>query len=186
MNALKTVLLAGLISMPVATAAYAADPIEPIPSDPVPVTSEDIGIYLRGDLGWSFLEWSGGDDDNGLMLGGGIGYQASDYLRTDLTVDWAGDYNVGPGPDISTLTVMGNAYFDWANDTAFTPYVGAGVGYGWVENNPNGVAVGVAAGVAVDLSDNLALDVGYRFRDIMASGPDVKEHQLTAGMRFSF
>ncbi len=40
------------------------------------------------------------------------------------------DFVVHPGADMSTTTVLGNLYFDWANDSAFTPYVGAGIGYG--------------------------------------------------------
>ncbi len=97
-----------------------------------------MGFYLRGDLGWSFLEWSGGDDDSAVSLGGGVGYQFNDNMRADVTVDWAGEYDVAPGADMSTTTVLGNLYFDWANDSAFTPYVGAGLGYGWVDDTPSG------------------------------------------------
>ena len=88
-----------------------------------------MGFYLRGDLGWSFLDW--GDDDSAFAVGGGVGYQFNDYLRSDLRVDWSGDYDIGDGADASLTTVLGNIYFDWANDSIFTPYVGAGAGYGW-------------------------------------------------------
>lgn len=185
MKHIRILLLASAVALPLVSVAQAADPIEEQPiSEPAPAS--DLGIYFRGDVGYSALEWSGGDDDGGWVAGGGIGYRISDYFRTDLTLDWAGDYDVGAGGDLSTTTVMGNAYFDWANETAFTPYVGAGVGYSWVDNNPNGLTLGLAAGVAVDLTDNIALDAGYRLRDISASGPDPMEHQFTAGMRFSF
>jgi outer membrane autotransporter protein len=150
-----------------------------------------MGLYLRGDIGWSFLEWSGGADDSALLLGGGVGYRYNDNFRTDLTVDWAGKYDVAPGAKLSTTTVLGNMYFDWANTSAFTPYVGAGLGYGWANGSggavdDSGLAMGLAAGVAVDLTRNVAVDAGYRFRDIMISGPDSKEHQATIGLRYSF
>jgi opacity protein-like surface antigen len=187
MKVFKLVLLAGIAVLPFAAAAQAAD-MAPLPD----VTVEDnevTGLYLRGDLGWSFLEWSGGSDDSAFVLGGGVGYQFNENMRADLTADWAGNYDVAPGADMSTTTVLGNLYFDWANDSAFTPYVGAGIGYGWVDDAPgndSGIAYGLAAGVSMGLTDNIDLDVGYRFRDIMISGSDPMEHQVSAGIRFNF
>jgi opacity protein-like surface antigen len=187
MKVFKLVLLAGIAVLPFAAAAQAAD-MAPLPD----VTVEDnevTGLYLRGDLGWSFLEWSGGSDDSAFVLGGGVGYQFNENMRADLTADWAGNYDVAPGADMSTTTVLGNLYFDWANDSAFTPYVGAGIGYGWVDDAPgndSGIAYGLAAGVSMGLTDSIDLDVGYRFRDIMISGSDPMEHQVSAGIRFNF
>jgi opacity protein-like surface antigen len=187
MKMFKIILLAGFALVPLAVAAQAAD-VDPAP----PVAQEEseaVGLYLRGDLGWSFLEWSGGSDDSALDLGGGVGYQFNDNMRADVTADWAGDYDVAPGADMSTTTVLGNLYFDWANESAFTPYVGAGLGYGWVDDAPDndsGIAYGLAAGVSMGLTDNIDLDVGYRFRDIMISGSDPQEHVVSAGVRFNF
>jgi opacity protein-like surface antigen len=187
MKVFKLVLLAGIAVLPFAAAAQAAD-MAPLPD----VTVEDnevTGLYLRGDLGWSFLEWSGGSDDSAFVLGGGVGYQFNENMRADLTADWAGNYDVAPGADMSTTTVLGNLYFDWANDSAFSPYVGAGIGSGWVDDAPgndSGIAYGLAAGVSMGLTDNIDLDVGYRFRDIMISGSDPMEHQVSAGIRFNF
>lgn len=187
MKAFKLILLAGFAVLPFAAAAHAAD-VDP-PANVVPEENDVTSFYLRGDLGWSFLEWSGGDDDSALNLSGGVGYQFNDNMRADITADWAGDYNVAPGADMSTTTVLGNLYFDWANDTAFTPYVGAGLGYGWVDDAPDndsGLAYGLAAGVSMGLTDNIDLDVGYKFRDIMISGSDPQEHVVSAGVRFNF
>ena len=132
MKAFKISLLASLLLLPVAVSAQAAD-LQP---EVTAAESEAIGFYLRGDLGWSFLEWSGGSDDSAVSFGGGVGYQFNPNMRADVTADWAGDYGVAPGADMSTTTVLGNLYFDWANDSAFTPYVGAGLGYGWVDDIP--------------------------------------------------
>ena len=186
MKVFRIAFLASLMLVPVAASVRAAD-LDPTVNAPEP---EAMGLYLRGDLGWSFLEWSGGDDDSALNFGGGVGYRFNDNMRADVTADWAGDYNVAPGADMSTTTVLGNLYFDWANDSAFTPYVGAGVGYGWADDTPSGndsgIAYGLAAGVSMGLTDKVDLDVGYRFRDIMISGSDPQEHQISAGIRFNF
>jgi len=188
MKVFKLVLLVGFAALPFAAAAQAAD-LGPAPEVAVE-DNEVTGLYLRGDIGWSFLEWSGGSDDSALVLGGGVGYQFNDNMRADLTADWAGNYDVAPGADMSTTTVLGNLYFDWANDSAFTPYVGAGIGYGWVDDAPSGndsgIAYGLAAGVSMGLTDNIDLDVGYRFRDVMISGSDPMDHQVSAGIRFNF
>ncbi len=188
MNMIKMILLAGVVALPLSVSARAADIAPDVPSE---VETSNYGLYLRGDVGASFLKWSGGSDDTAFVGGGGIGYQYSDMFRMDLTADYAGKYSIAPGANISTTTVLGNAYLDFANDTMFTPYVGAGVGYGWVNGNggaadKDGLALGLAAGVGVDLTSNLTIDVGYRFRDIMVSGADTKEHQATVGKRFKF
>ena len=187
MKLFKIALLASFAVAPFAAAAPAAD-VNPAPN--APAEENDVtSFYLRGDLGWSFLEWSGGDDDSALNLSGGVGYQFNDNMRADITADWAGDYDVAPGADMSTTTVLGNLYFDWANDSAFTPYVGAGLGYGWADDAPgndSGIAYGLAAGVSMGLTDNIDLDVGYKFRDSMISGSDPQEHVVSAGVRFNF
>lgn len=183
MKNFKVLLLAGVIAVPFAVTAKAADIDPPAAADP-----QMVGLYLRGDIGWSFLEWSGGDDDDNFVAGGGVGYRFNDSFRMDVTADISGDYEIAPGAEISTTTVLGNAYFDWANDSMFTPYVGAGLGWGFVDGavDDDGLAFGLAAGVSLDLTNNLAIDTGYRFRDIMIEGEDTQEHQVTTGIRFSF
>jgi opacity protein-like surface antigen len=188
MKMFKMILLVGAVALPMSAVARAADIAPDVPSE---VDTSQYGVYLRGDLGWSFLQWSGGADDDAFVVGGGVGYQFNEAFRADVTADFTGDYKVAPGAEISTTTVLANGYLDWANESMFTPYVGAGVGYGWVSGSgvaadKDGLALGLAAGVAVDLTNNLAVDVGYRFRDIMTSGPDTNEHQATVGLRFKF
>jgi opacity protein-like surface antigen len=168
-------------AMAVSVTAMAAD------AEPTAPSSDVAGFYLRGDIGWSFLEWSG-DDSSAITGGAGLGYQFTDYLRSDLRVDYAGVYS--NGPDMSVTTVLGNLYFDIPTGTAFTPYLGAGGGYGWapVDGAPDkdGFAYALMGGASYELTDSLALDVGYRFRSIAADGADPHEHQITTGLRFKF
>ncbi|MBC8036195.1 MAG: porin family protein [Rhizobiales bacterium] len=185
MKTYKISLLTGAILALAGTAAQAADP-EIVPAE----TYQEMGLYLRADAGWSFLEWAGGDDDDGFAVGAGVGYRFSENMRTDLRVDYGGEYSVAPGADMSVTTVLGNLYFDLPTDTAFTPYVGAGVGYGWasIDNakDKDGLAFGLMAGVGVDLTDSITIDAGYRFREVMTSGSDPMEHQILTGLRFEF
>ncbi len=185
MKALKVSLLAAAMLISAGAVARAAD--ADVPSD----TYQAMGFYLRGDLGWSFLDWGGGDNDSALAVGGGVGYKFNDNLRSDVRLDWAGDYKVGPDADLSVTTVLGNLYFDMANDTMFTPYVGAGAGYGWVNSSgggddDSGLAFALMAGVGIEMTDNITLDVGYRYRDVMVSGSDPGEHQILGGVRIGF
>jgi opacity protein-like surface antigen len=189
MKSLKIALLATAMTAGLAAVAQAADPSVPVEETPaVQPTPDDTGFYVRGDLGWSFLNW--GDDDDAFTLGGGVGYQFNDYLRSDLRVDWSGDYEVAPGADASLTTVLGNLYFDWKNDSIFTPYVGAGAGYGWVDADDglsdDGFAYALMGGVSVDMSQSISLDLGYRYRELMISGENPGDHSALAGIRFKF
>ena len=186
MKAYKISLLAAAAMAFAGTAAQAADLENNVPAD----TYQAMGFYLRADAGWSFLNWSGGNDDNNVTVGGGAGYRINENMRTDLRVDYAGGYDTGSGEDMSVTTVLGNLYFDIPTSTAFTPYLGAGAGYGWAPvsggADKNGVAFALMAGVGIDLTNNVALDVGYRFREVMDSGSDPMENQVTAGIRYQF
>ena len=187
MKSLKLALLATAMTTGLAVAAHAADANAPEPM-PTPEQYQAMGFYLRGDLGWSFLDW--GDDDSAFAVGGGVGYQFNDYLRSDVRVDWSGDYNVGDNANASMTTVLGNLYFDWKNDSIFTPYIGAGAGYGWIDADhglsDNGFAYSLMAGASVDLSESIAVDVGYRYRQLLISGEDPSDHSALAGIRFKF
>ena len=177
-----------------AGSAQAADPDTPeapvVDAAPTPEQYEALGWYLRGDAGWSFLQWSGGDDDSALAIGGGVGYQFNPNLRADVRADWSGEYDIGAGADMSMTTVLGNMYFDFANESIFTPYVGAGLGYGWAPidggEDKDGLTYSLMAGSSIDLSESISLDVGYRFREIIDNGADPIDHSVLGGFRFKF
>jgi opacity protein-like surface antigen len=166
------------------TAAMAAD----ITEEPVPTENSLGSIYLRGDIGWSWLDM-GGDDDEALTVGVGAGYMWNEILRTDVRLDWSGDYDVGAS-DVDAMTLLANAYIDIPiNNAILTPYVGAGAGYGWVDGtagDDSGFTYSLMAGATFDITNSMALDIGYRFRDIHIDGPDFEDHSATAGVLFRF
>lgn len=191
MKFLRLALLAGVAALSLQGVARAADPYQPPPVDveEEPVVSQS-GFYLRGDIGWSFLEWNGGKDDSAFVGGGGVGYRINENLRTDARLEWSGDYAVGYGADMSTTTALGNLYFDIPTSTILTPYVGAGAGWGWasVEDGPddNGFTYSLMAGASINLSESVDLDLGYRFMDITVDGPNIQDHQILTGVKFKF
>ena len=188
MKYLMNFLLASAALLPLAATAQATDLA---PSSPAEAFTTS-GIYIRGDLGGSWLNWSTATNNWAFVGDVGIGYQFDQNFRTDLTYAMTGNYTLAPGSTLSTSTIMGNIYYDWRNSTPLTPYVGAGVGYGWQYAtgggafNASAIAVGLKAGVSYDFTNNLALDVGYRFNDILVSGQNTPEHQVAAGLRVKF
>lgn len=127
------------------------------------------GWYIRGDFGWNTViktknptanlydpattSTSTWDFDHSRMsrdytVSGGIGYQFTDYLRTDVTADWFKSTFKGrssweypcavglngnlacryTGADVSTTGILGNAYVDLGTYWGVTPYLGGGAG----------------------------------------------------------
>jgi opacity protein-like surface antigen len=137
--------------------------------------------YIRGDAGVGFADGGGGGE--ALTAGLGVGYHFSELFRSDLTVDWTGDYG-----DDSAWTLMANGYVDFAFGS-WTPYIGAGIGWGDVSRpgpDDDGLALAGHAGLTFALAPQTDIDLSYRYRTISVSGPDFDDHALRAGLRFNF
>ena len=115
----------------------------------------------------------------------------------------------------NSSTLFANLFWDFHNDTAFTPYVGAGlgmafnyVGYDFTDNNGNkfsaddrftNFAWNVGAGVANNFNENFAVDASYRFvglgyNEVSATSNGRKyeignrpyNNEFMVGLRFAF
>lgn len=144
------------------------------------------GVYIRGDLGWSYMDW--GDNDNAFVGGGGVGYQFNDWFRSDVTATYGGSYNIGwwYGGNVSTVTGLANVYLDIPTGGALTPYVGGGAGMTWVKKDDSGFAFDLTGGLAIDLTDSFKLDFGYRYVNTNAEGSNIGQHEGLAGIRYGF
>ena len=182
-----------------------------------PQVEETSGWYLRGDIGyvvnqtpdWSIPDFSGGGQalDDSWMLGIGAGLRLNDWLRFDLTADYRvrSDYSAfGLSAAYSTATALVNIYADLGTWHGITPYVGAGIGAGYValdnvallgtdigDAAGFGVAWALMAGVAVQLNPNLQIDIGYRYLalngvDLGSGAPDMDQdaHEIRVGARY--
>lgn len=122
--------------------------------------------------------------------------------------------------DYTTLALMGNLIYDFNNDSSFTPYLGIGAGLGIVDpdivgfvnpgapTSPMTIAYGSTkagfayqgiAGIAVDLAQDLKLDLSYRYFETLkeefsgtVNGSPARidvgnaSHSLFAGLRWNF
>jgi opacity protein-like surface antigen len=156
-NFAKKILAAAVVAGGCAP-AMAADLYEPpVIEVPAPVYG---GWYIRGHIGMSNQDFDGlesdlfstaddfgwldeGGFDSAPLFGGGVGYEFTEYLRGDLTVEWRGksdfyalDQLSNGGPVTtneytakkSELVFMANAYADLGTYYGVTPYLGAGLG----------------------------------------------------------
>ncbi|MCQ8784246.1 outer membrane protein [Mangrovibrevibacter kandeliae] len=177
----------------------------------------DVDASADGGLGRSdgTLQLDGAPD-----FGVGAGYHFTDMLRADVTGrywrgDLSGDFSGGGvGGKLRAWEVMANAYVDLGTIAGFTPYIGGGAGAVNLRLEDVSCAAAYAcdgsadasgdwrfayaamAGVAYSLTQNLQLDVGYRythvgegdlgsFGDLRLSDDGFDRHSIQAGIRYS-
>lgn len=193
---LSVILVAGALN---AAAAWAGD-AEP-------------GFYLRLDSGASFsrpaAQEVGNDVGTAGIVGLGVGYRFTPYLRGDVTLSYRDGYAIDSSKVMEGLTYhstgrvdsvagLASLYVEPYRFGVVRPYLGGGVGF--ARNRVGDVSVTVldyngtleggantsfawqgAVGVGVDLTPNLALDVGYRYVDLGegVTGSHVDFHQWT-------
>lgn len=164
------------------------------------------------------------DSDIGWQFGAALGARFTDNLRGEIEVSTGAvglsDVTISGGPapfydgdtyavtdgSASTSYLLGNLWFDIDTGSGFTPYIGGGLGAGHVSAKgtigPDAVdlsgwgwAYQVGAGVKVDVADNIALDLGYRYKaivdaDLEGGGDDavanVGSHIVQVGLTFGF
>ncbi len=116
----------------------------------------------------------------GYVIGGAIGFDYADGIRTELEYRYAStsidavtinDPALGPtlatpiNDDINVHFLMSNFYFDWTNNSRFTPFIGGGVGGAFVENETGARDAALAyqgrAGVSLDVGGGFSLDTEY-------------------------
>lgn len=100
--------------------------------------------------------------------------------------------------NVNILTVMVNGYVDMPTGTPFTPYLTAGVGISdikWDIFSDTVLAVQVGGGVEYALSDNLSLDIRYKYllnEDVEGNTEfgdakmNVDAHLFQSGLRITF
>ncbi len=129
-------------------------------------------------------------DDSGYALGAAVGYNWMDMdmpIRTELEYMYHSDFKFQAEDSNSTLTdkinlqtLMLNAYWDFYNSTAFTPYINGGVGFAWVkekfsttagtaaltapdDHTTTNFAFNLGAGVGWSITDSVIMDLAYRY-----------------------
>jgi opacity protein-like surface antigen len=128
----------------------------------------------------------------GYIIGGAVGVDWGNNIRTELELSharWSSDKSHYtrdgfPGTsfassNVSATYLLGNVWFDFNQGSRITPYVGGGLGVGWANVNlatdtsyatnfgSSGLAFQIGAGFRFDVSENVMIDAGYRFKDIV-------------------
>lgn len=185
------------------------------------------GPYISGNLGFATVSDSDLTDsalpgvtldiesDPGFALGVAAGYAYGNNIRFEAEVTYQKNdldkgglmgLDVGLTGDRSSLALLLNGYYDFANDSAFTPFISAGLGTARVEVNDFNVtgsgdpaisddatvfAYQFGAGVAYAINENMYLDVKYRY--LGTSDPEYgtetfeySSHNFYAGLRVFF
>ena len=196
MNRKKLVVLSCIFILFLSTSVFAAE-----------------GPYISGNIGMSWLMDSDTGNaaeevefDTSFVLGAAIGYDFG-YGRSEVEVgyrshnidDWSGE------GDVTALNFLLNGYYDFHNDTAFTPYVGFGLGFAYMDLHDveiGGVSYGddddiefayqLGGGVGYAISETLTAEIGYRYfatTDVEIHSTDVVEydsHNISLAIRKSF
>ncbi|MEM6834414.1 MAG: P44/Msp2 family outer membrane protein [Pseudomonadota bacterium] len=185
-------------------------------------TEFDTGFAISGAFGKYFGPIRGelevAYQSNDVDTHTGVSAGGIDLSAEDAGVLVTGADNLGPTVsqlvadgqgDVSTVFVMANAYYDFRNSSDFTPYLGAGIGIGFVDvdyspsatpiiqDNATAFAYQVMAGATYDVSASTGLFLGYRFRgtsdvsveaDLFSADFDIENTAsiIEAGLRFAF
>jgi len=178
-------------------------------------------IYVSGSAGLTFLDDSDLDDgydtgklsyDFGLGIVGAFGATVMDNGRAEIELGFRNSdmdeitldgYGTAPvDGDMSALSVMLNAYYDFANDSDFVPFVGAGIGIASIDmeiesgyysysTDDNVFAYQGMIGCGYDVNESFVLDLQYRYfatEDPSLGGVDTeyKSHNVLFGIRYYF
>jgi len=153
------------------------------------------------DTGWAGILSGGYGLGNGIRLELELGYRNNDVDKV------AGASGRG---DVTQWSLMGNAIYDFATGTAFTPYVGIGLGGVRVDVDGGGTFAGGRTisdddtvfayqgllGVAYAIAPQWKLDLGYRYfasadpsfktNDNLKVDAENRNHTVLLSLRYEF
>ena len=164
--------------------------------------------------------------NTGYVFGGAVGVGITDAMRAEIELSHAqwksadsfyssgeGGHHLPADGSVNATYVMANGWFDLKNDSAFTPYIGGGVGAAWLNgdvgffgqdngfgpSNRAALAYQLGAGVKFDVNEKVALDVAYRYKSIVGGkndnlnatysgfeNADLNTHNIQVGLTYKF
>lgn len=167
---------------------------------------EDAGFMVSGALGISLSKWLGTSGFRGeIELG---------YLENEIdahNVEGIGKFTGGDAfGDTSVFFGLASIYYDFDVNLPIKPFIGAGGGFGHVEFDGHGVSAAnpvlddddtgfawhASAGVTAHFSENVAVEIGYRYLSVVdvdlesedgtESSVDIDNHIVYGGLKYSF
>jgi opacity protein-like surface antigen len=171
-----------------------------------PYASAKLSVGIQNVKDSTLIDKNGltpGSNEEDTVIGGKIaaGAKIADIIRTEIEFGFgesvkvnsinqlpqAAGLNVGSTGKTETTTLGLNAYYDIETGTQFTPYVGAGLGWGHSHSTITGYNMAnagltdsdvggkfsddnliwnVGAGVSYALNDKASIDLSYRYTDL--------------------
>lgn len=175
------------------------------------------GMYISGNVGSVMLSDSGTDfagvvsadisHDTGYAVSLAVGRKV-EYVRVEAelayrTTDIDKLAGVSVGGDVTALSLMANCFFDMNTGTAFTPFLGGGIGVSNIDaklviapysfsDDVNVFTYQAIAGFSYALSEKMSLDLSYRY--LATTEPkfkgdidsEYKGNNFMLGLRYSF
>lgn len=208
----KTILLIAVCAMllSISSIAYSAEGpyvsgnvglAIPSDSDMTDPALPGITLDIESELGFVLGVAAGYDFGNNIRVEGEIAYQKNDLDKASLLgveADLTGD--------TTSLALLLNGYYDFMNESAFTPFVSAGAGFAKVEINDFNIpgsglpdaseddtvfAYQVGVGVGYAVNETVTIDVKYRYfgtsdPEFDTSTAEYSSNNFYAGVRVSF
>lgn len=150
-----------------------------------------------------FINLAPGYDFGNFRLESEFAYQVNNIGKINETLNVPGDDPVSTssypiGGDVTNLSLLFNGYYDFLKGSAVQPYITAGIGVARVivqiegeEDKDSVFAYKVGVGLSYNMSENVALDFGYRYfatSDLDAFGLEFpnSSHSILLGARYNF
>ena len=177
----------------------------------VALADEHRGFYIQGDAGHASVKGKAYGESvtaKGFSprLSGGYDFGdfrvAADYTHYKTLKDHEQDSSYTLDSKIKLQSVGVSAIYDFDLNSPVKPYVGARVGINRFSYDDDyrsvnfhetesirktKTGVGVLAGVGYDITENVALDAGYRYNHLgKFDGLKVHSHEVSAGVRVKF
>ncbi len=191
------------------------------------VTTASAGVYISGNLGAVFLNDSDVDTadfdgdielsfDNGGVAAFAFGTTIGNAGRIEVELasrvsdidevdfEHLGKFDVDG--DITAVSLMGNAYYDFKNESRITPFIGGGFGFSNVEvdvdeisdiddtdfkDDDDVMAYQIMLGIGFAATEQLSIDLQYRY--FATADPEIdnedyeyQTHNVMLGLRYSF
>jgi len=157
--------------------------------------SDATGVYVRGDIGASKTNFSAKSLKSikskvSPSYNVGVGYKFDDNLRADANLKLLKS-KMKTGEAKHKVAFV-NGYYDFKNESIFTPYVTAGLGMTHntsktLAHKHNQFAWNAGLGSKINMSKNVDLDVAYKYSKLgKIEKARIHAHELLAGVVYNF
>lgn len=160
---------------------HASDlPRRTAPPAPAPIFAQSpaSGFYAGVNVGVAFAD---NIDNREVTVGGTLGYEFNRFFRSEINV--VNRFGAQNGQSVTADAIVGVPFY------GITPYVLAGVGYGFnAYGKPNGDAAAlwsVGVGVRYELNRNWEVDARYRYTSQFRDS-SVDNNIVTLGVNYKF